>query len=497
MQPDHSGIRKTFARRRLARLATGIFSFGLGAGAMAHAAPISGILHYNTASQPTLVNIPNFTPLIKKVGDGVVNISSTSTRTTSRHAIAPNPFPPNSPFHQFFRQFMGPRAPAHEKVEDLGSGFILTSKGYIVTAAHVVRGADHILVTLTNHKVYLAKLVGLSKRYDTALLKINAQNLPTAPIGNSSNLQVGQWLVAVGAPFGFFNTVTQGVVSAVNRSLPDDEYIPFIQTDVPINPGNSGGPLFNMKGQVIGINDQIYTNSGGYMGLSFSIPINTVMRVVNNLAVHKPIQFGWLGVEIQDVNTKLAEALHLKAPVGAIIAEIMPNSPAAKAGLKPGDVIVTYNGDPVYNVGQLPPLVGATPLGTRVKLGILRNGKPETLMVTIGALPKAGSSGNRVHAVVSGEIPRLHIQVQKLTPHMAKKLGIQHGVLIDGVGAGPAQKIGIAPGMVIQDMGEAPISSPAQFKQLIDSLPVGVPIPIRIRSGQSSFYTVIVLPPKK
>lgn len=476
----------------LTALTAGVFGFGLGATVLSLAAQPALTIHADTAHQSTLVKLPDFTPLIKRVGAAVVNISSTSTKTVQEHAQ--NPFPPDSPFHQFFHQFMGPGGSAHEKIEDLGSGFILSPNGYIVTAAHVVRGANHIMVTLANHHAYPAKLVGLSVRYDTALLKIAGHHLPTVPVGNSRKLKVGQWLLAVGAPFGFFNTVTQGVVSAVDRSLPhDDEYIPFIQSDVPINPGNSGGPLFNMSGQVVGINDQIYTKSGGYMGLSFSIPINTVMRVVHDLAQHKPIQFGWLGVEVQDVSAKMGKALHLKEPVGALVASVVGKSPAAKAGIKPGDVIVTYNNKPVYNVGQLPPMIGDTQPGTRVSIGILRNGKPMTLHMHIGVLPKHGS-GSGGGSVEKGSIPRLHIQVQTLTHSAEKKLRVRHGVLVIGVGAGPAEQAGINPGMVIQDIGQQAVNSPAQLKRLVASLPAGRPIPIRIRDGRRSLYTVVILP---
>ncbi len=448
-------------------------------------------LRIDTSPQKPLINLPDFTPIINRVGDAVVNISSTSTKVVQ--SGVQNPFPPDSPFYQFFQQFMAPNVPAvKEKVQDLGSGFIVSPNGYIVTAAHVVKGAQHIMVSLTNHQVYKAKLIGLSKRYDTALLKIDAHNLPTMPIGNSDTLKPGQWVLAIGAPFGFFNTVTQGVVGAVNRSLPnDDPYIPFIQTDVPINPGNSGGPLINLSGQAVGINDQIYTSSGGYMGLSFSIPINTVMRVVRDLAAHKPIEFGWLGVEVQDVSVKMSEALRLKAPVGALIASIVPDSPAAKAGLKPGDVIVTFNGHPVYNIGELVPMVGAMQPGAKVKIGILRNGKPMTLEVTIGTLPgKHGQSSGG-----SGEVPRLNIQVQALTKSAAKNLGINHGVLVIGVGAGPAQQAGITPGMVIQDIGQQAVDTPEQLRQIVSALPANQPIPVRVRNGKQSLYTVIILPP--
>lgn len=484
--------RQSIARHAKWRIAILVMGMAITGNALAVTKDLP--IHPDTSPQHQLVNLPDFTPIIKQAGDAVVNISSTSSRVVNEGPA--DPFPPNSPFHNFFHRFMPPGGRQHEKITDLGSGFILSSNGYVVTAAHVVRHASHIVVTLTNHHAYPAKLVGLSVRYDTALLKINAQHLPTAPIGNSNDLQVGQWVLAVGAPFGFFNTVTQGVVSAVNRSLPhDDEYIPFIQSDVPINPGNSGGPLFNMKGQVVGINDQIYTNSGGYMGIAFSIPISTVMHVVDDFKQHKAIQFGWIGVEIQDVTPEMAEALNLKSPVGALVASVSHHSPASRAGLKPGDVIVTFNGIPVDNVGSLPPMVGNTLPGTKVTLGILRNGKPITLHATIGVLPGGHHSGSGTST--GGNISRLHIQVQALTSKEKNHLGINHGVLVIGVGDGPAAQAGITPGMAILDIAGQSIHSPEQLNRIVEKLPVGRSIAIRVRDRQQTLFTAITLPVTK
>ncbi len=443
------------------------------------------------AAQP-IVGLPDFTPIIQHYGAAVVNISSTSTKTV-RGSTPVDPLPPNSPFYPFFQRFFsGPNvAPSQkEKVESLGSGFIISRSGYIVTAAHVVRGANHIVVGLSNHHAYKAKLVGLSVRYDTALLKIKGHDLPTVPLGNSDHLQVGQWLLAVGAPFGFYNTVTQGVVSAVNRPLSDDEYIPFIQSDVPINPGNSGGPLFNMAGQVVGINDQIYTSNGGYMGLSFSIPINAAMRVVNALEHHHALRFGWLGVDVQGVSAEMARAMRLKEPVGALIASLAHDGPAAKAGLKPGDVIITYDNKPVYSVGQLPPLVGNTSPGTRVPVGIMRKGRPLTIRVRVGTLPK-----NLRHAPSRNvTLSRMHMEVGPLTHEALTDMGIHHGVVVLSVDPGPAQNAGIAPGMVIQEVNGAPISSPSQIAHLVANLPAHTPIPVLIRRGKESAYIVVTLP---
>ncbi len=438
----------------------------------------------------SLVALPDFTPIIKQYGPAVVNISSTSTKMVHSH-MPSNPLPPNSPFYPFFKHFFAPQSHGgqQEKIESLGSGFIISHSGYIVTAAHVVRGASHILVGLSNHHVYKAKLVGLSVRYDTALLRIKAHHLPVVPLGRSSKLQVGQWLLAVGAPFGFYNTVTQGVVSAVNRPLSDDEYIPFIQSDVPINPGNSGGPLFNMAGQVVGINDQIYTNNGGYMGLSFSIPIDTAMRVVRALEHHHAIHFGWLGVEVQGVTGQMARAMHLKEPVGALIASVVHNSPAAKAGLKPGDVIITYDNKPIYSVGQLPPLVGTTRPGERVPVGVMRNGHALTIPVAIGTLPK----NMRTSVSHNQNIPRMHMEVGPLTPEALTSMDIHHGVVVLSTSPGPAESAGIAPGMVIQEIAGESVTSPRELQHIVAHLPASTPIPVLVRHGKQSLYIVITL----
>ncbi len=471
---------------------------GLSIGAMTPAWADSG------ASGQALVGLPDFTPIVKQYGPAVVNISTTETRVARGAA---SPFPPNSPLNQFFAPFFGapgqPGAPgggAGQKyqVQSLGSGFVVSSDGYIVTAAHVVKGAQKIIVSLTNHHQYAAHLVGLSARMDVALLKIDAKNLPVVQIGDSSKLEVGQWVLAVGSPFGFENSVTQGVISATSRPLPDDPYIPFIQTDVPINPGNSGGPLFNMRGQVIGINDQIYTNSGGYMGLSFSIPINVAMDAVKQLKLHQKVHFGWLGVMIQDVSMDLAKSFHMKEPVGALVSQVVPDGPAAKAGLRPGDVIVSFNGQAIYNSGQLPPLVGALPAGFKAKLGIIRDGKPMSLNIVVESLP--GNLENTVESAASsgpaqeGEVKRLNVQVGPLTAEARKQLHVNTGVLVLGVGVGPAAEAGIRPGDVILQVAQQQITSAADLQKLVAALPASQPIPVLVRRGEGSFYLVLSLP---
>jgi serine protease Do len=302
----------------------------------------------------------------------------------------------------------------------------------------------------------------------------------------------------VGAPFGFENSVTQGVVSATSRPLPDDPYIPFIQTDVPINPGNSGGPLFNMRGQVVGINDQIYTNSGGYMGLSFSIPINVAMDAVKQLKLGQKVHFGWLGVMIQDVSMDLAKSFHMKEPMGALVSQVVPNGPAAKAGIKPGDVIVSFDGQPVYNSAQLPPLVGALPAGFKAKVGIIRDGKAMTLPITIESLPSDMNAKDEGQEPASpsqkGDIKRLNIQVGPLSASARQQLDVNSGVLVLGVGQGPAGQAGVRPGDVILQVAQQPVTSVADLQKIVASLPAGQPIPVLLHRAQGNFYVVLTLP---
>ena len=443
-------------------------------------------------TRPRLVKIPDFSPIVKKYGNAIVRISDSDTKIVHEHQGFFNPFPKDSPFFGFFHGLPNYTPPEKEVTKALGSGFIISHNGYIVTAGHVVRGMHHIMVTLNNHHAYRAKVVGLSVHYDTALLKIHAHDLPIVQLGNSKNLQVGQWLLAIGMPFGLYNTVTQGVVSAMNRSLPhDNQYIPFIQSDVPINPGNSGGPLFNMRGQVVGINDQIYTNDGGYMGLSFSIPIDTAMRAVHAFERHQKVKFGWLGVEIQSVTPQMAQAMHLPEPVGALIAQVMPSSPAAKAGIKSGEVIVAYDHRPIYNVSTLPPLVGDTPPGRIVPIGILDHGKPRTLQVQVGEMPQKMLVAADQQSI---DIRRLGVRVGTLGPKEQQKLGVDHGVLIQSVYPGPASFIGLRSGMAILSINQQRVTSPEQLAHLVKGLPSNTPISMHIRNHHGSIFVVITLP---
>ncbi|MGD8576605.1 MAG: Do family serine endopeptidase, partial [Thiohalophilus sp.] len=338
--------------------------------------------------------LPDFTELVEKNSPAVVNISTTQ-KIKRDHGMPPGmnipDFPEDSPFGDLFRHFFGEggpdSGPEEFDTQSLGSGFILSEDGYIVTNFHVVKDAEEITVRLSDRRDLKAKVIGSDKRSDVALLKIKADNLPVVSIGNSKELKVGEWAMAIGSPFGFDHSVSVGVISAINRNLPTENYVPFIQTDVAINPGNSGGPLFNLDGEVIGINSQIFTRSGGFMGLSFAIPIDVAMDVVEQLKTKGKVSRGWLGILIQDVNKELAESFGMKKPMGAVVLRVVPDSPAEKAGFKEGDVVVEFAGRTIHRQSDLPLAVSAYPVGKEAKVKIIREGKTRTLTVKTGELP--------------------------------------------------------------------------------------------------------------
>lgn len=337
-------------------------------------------------------DFPTFTELVKKNSPAVVNISTTQKIEARRAPEIPEnlfpELPEGSPFGEFFKRFFedAPGIPEERQMQSLGSGFIISSDGYILTSAHVIQDADEIVVRLNDHREKPAEVVGTDERSDVALLKIDTTDLPSVELGDSDDLQVGEWVLAIGSPFGLELTATQGIVSALGRNLPSDTYVPFIQTDVAVNPGNSGGPLFNTKGQVVGINAQIYTRTGGYMGLSFAIPIRVAMQVADQLKTQGFVTRGWLGVIIQPVTQDLAQSFGLDRPRGALVTRVVPDSPAAKADLKTGDIILEYGTAAIERSGELPPLVGSTQIGTVVPLQILREGQAQEIRVKIEAL---------------------------------------------------------------------------------------------------------------
>ncbi len=440
--------------------------------------------------------LPDFTELVKDAAPGVVNIST--SRVVER---------PDSPFRGFgdqeipeiFRHFFGDRLPVppgggrghSEERQSLGSGFIISEDGYIMTNAHVVDGADQILVRLNDRRELEAALVGADEKTDVAVLKVDAGDLPTLELGDSDRLEVGEWVAAIGSPFGFDHSVTSGIVSAINRTLPRDAYVPFIQTDVAINPGNSGGPLFNLDGEVVGINSQIFTRSGGFMGLSFAIPINVAMDVADQLRSNGSVERGWLGVMIQPVSRELAESFGMDNPEGALIADLDPEGPAAQGGLQAGDVILSVDGQPVDRSSTLPRLIGHVSPGGDVAITVLRDGERETLNVEVGEWPdsqKAGVDGGDASPA------RLGVVVQALDETQRSKLGIEHGVQVTQVDPdGIAAAAGIHPGDVLVSVARQPVESPAQLAELVAELPAGSAVPVRLYRDGRSYYVALRL----
>ncbi len=442
--------------------------------------------------------LPDFTTLVEQASPAVVNISTKQKLADRRIAAGQMPdlegLPPM--FREFFernlpQQPRSPRGDRQREAQSLGSGFIISDDGYVLTNNHVVADADEIIVRLSDRSELQAKLVGTDPRTDVALLKVEGKNLPTVKLGDSEKLKVGEWVLAIGSPFGFDHSVTKGIVSAKGRTLPNDTYVPFIQTDVAINPGNSGGPLFNMDGEVVGINSQIFTRSGGFMGLSFAIPIDVALDVSNQLKKDGKVSRGWLGVVIQEVNKDLAESFGLDRPAGALVAQVLEEGPAAKGGLQVGDVILSMNGQPIVMSADLPHLVGSLKDGSKAKLEIIRNGKRQNLDITIGALPEeeqeigAGADGGAERSS-----NRLGVSVSDLTAEQKKSLELKGGVIIKEVQDGPAALIGLRPGDVISHLNNQAIASAKQFTEIAKDLPKNRSVSMRVlRQGRASFIT--------
>jgi serine protease Do len=422
-----------------------------------------------TSSHGVAVMLPDFTSLVKKYGPTVVKIvviEKTPGQGVQGGPGGQNPFGPNSPFAPFFHGFPF-QAPNPQPVRGEGSGFIIQPDGLILTNAHVVAGASRITVTLHDRREYPAKVIGLDKVSDIAVIKIPVNNLPTVTLGNSDSLQVGQWVLAIGEPFGFTNSATAGIVSAKGRTLPDEgpeSYVPFIQTDVPINPGNSGGPLFNMDGQVVGINSQIYSRTGGYMGVSFSIPINVAMQVAHQLIATGHVRRGQIGVIIQPVDQGLADSFGLPQPEGALVAQVEPNSPAQRAGLKSGDVILAINGKKVATSSELPVRVASLMPGTVVHLTIWRNHAQHEVDVKLGAMGQQPPTALN-HPQNKGG--RLGLAVRPLTQNEQQQAHVHGGLLVEGV-SGPAEDAGIQPGDIVLAANGRRVSSNGQLRSAID-----------------------------
>jgi len=440
--------------------------------------------------------LPDFTELVEEAAPGVVNISTSRTvpgRSDPFQGFGGQELP------EIFRHFFGDRFPAPpggqapgrpQERQSLGSGFIISDDGYILTNAHVVDGADEILVRLNDRRELAAQLVGSDERTDVALLKVDADELPTLKLGDSDVLRVGEWVAAIGSPFGFDHSVTAGIVSAIDRTLPRDAYVPFIQTDVAINPGNSGGPLFNLDGEVVGINSQIFTRSGGFMGLSFAIPINVAMDVADQLRDDGQVRRGWLGVMIQPVSRDLAESFGMESPSGALIADLDPEGPAAEGGLQAGDVILEVDGSRVHDSSTLPRLIGRTAPGSEVELELMRDGQRRQLTITVGDWPDAErATASRPQ---ESRQARLGISVGELERAEREQIGIEGGVRVREVDPdGAAAAAGIRPGDILVSIDHRAVSDASQLVELVGELPADRAVPVRLfRDGRSLFVAL-------
>ncbi len=444
-------------------------------------------------------DLPDFTELVEEHSEAVVNISTVS-HVDSR---APFQFQGNMDqlpdiFKHFFGQPQIPRqdGPAEPKrqAQSMGSGFIVSKDGTILTNNHVVEGADEIYVRFSDRRELKAKLIGSDKRSDLAVLKVEAEDLPAVKLGQSKKLKVGEWVFAIGSPFGFDYTVTAGIVSAKGRSLPNENnenYVPFIQTDVAINPGNSGGPLFNMDGEVVGINSQIYTRSGGFMGVSFAIPIDVAMEVVAQLSSQGYVSRGWLGVLIQEVNKDLAESFGLDKPYGALVAQVVEGSPAQKAGIQTGDIIIEFEGEEINLSSELPQLVGRAKVGETVKLKIVRNKDTKVIKLKIGELTNDKATTEQIQPAEQAKVNRLSVKVAALDKNALADLNIKFGVKVLHVTEGPASKAGIRQGDVITSLNNQTFKSVDEFEKLVESLPKKRAVPaLIIRRGNPSFIVI-------
>ena len=432
--------------------------------------------------------LPDFAELVATNAPAVVNISTTQTtrRSLPRNLDIPD-LPEDSPFHDFFRRFLEDETQPRD-ARSLGSGFVISPDGYILTSAHVIADASEIIVRFNDRRELVAEVVGADKRSDVALLKVDANDLPIVAIGDPRSLNVGEWVLAIGSPFGFESSATAGIVSAKGRSLPNENYVPFIQTDVAINPGNSGGPLFNLNGEVVGINAQIYSRTGGFMGLSFAVPIDIAMRVTTQLKLEGKVTRGWLGVLIQNVTRDLAESFGMSKPAGALVSEILENSPAADSDLKPGDIIVKYDGTQLDKMSDLPPLVGVTPVDKTIKLEVIRQGKTIDIEVTIGELP--GDNELLAGLERPGEAEALGMTVEDLSDEQRKDLQVEHGVLVTKIVTGPAQRAGILEQDIILQIQGTSVTDTATFLELIEKLPdKSVPVLIK-RDSRSTFLAL-------
>ena len=458
---------------------------------------LAGLLGLSFVASAQTKELPDFTDLVEKHGAAVVNISTTQTQSTRGNQAFPGMpnIPEDDPMFEFFRRFAPPHGmPREFESKSLGSGFIISADGYILTNAHVVDNADEITVKLTDKREFRAKVIGADRKTDVALIKIEASGLPKVTQGDPNKLRVGEWVVAIGSPFGFENSVTAGIVSAKGRSLPQENFVPFIQTDVAVNPGNSGGPLFNMKGEVVGINSQIYSRTGGFMGLSFAIPIDVATDISNQLKASGKVSRGRIGVVIQEVTRELAESFGLAKPVGALVASVQKGSPAEKAGIEASDVILKFDGKPVVASIDLPRIVGATKPGAKVPVQVWRKGSLKDMTVTVAEIPAeektAGRSSKRGKAPESN---RIGLALSELSAEQKKQLDLDGGLLVEDVQPGAASRAGMRRGDVILGINNQDVKSVEQFNQLLGKFEKGRNIALLVRRGETTTFITMKL----
>jgi len=465
---------------------------------------IFGILiTFVCASNVAYAQLPDFTELVKDNSAAVVNIS-TKQKVKVQKAPYGHKRMPQSPhggkqeqWGDLFEKFFGGEGfeMPQQSSQSLGSGFIIDEDGFVLTNYHVVKNADEIIVRLSDRRELSAEIIGTDKKSDIALLKIDAKNLPVVKIGISDNLKVGEWVLAIGSPFGFDHSVSVGVVSAIGRKLPNENYVPFIQTDVAINPGNSGGPLFNLNGEVVGVNSQIYSRTGGFMGLSFAIPMDIVMNVVKQLKESGEVSRGYLGILIQDVNKKLAESFNMDKPQGAIVLKVLPNSPAEDAGFKIGDIVINFNGDEIIYSSDLPVVVGRTEIDKEVDVKIIREGKEKTIEVTIGVLPTDKKVVKKAFTHSTSKMNRMGIAVSELTKEQRKRFDVEErGVFVKVIQKkSPAFNAGIRKGDIILILNNENITGVSQFNKILKSLPTEKSLPVLIQRGNSPTFLAFKL----
>jgi serine protease Do len=463
------------------------------------------LIAFSFVSVAAYADLPDFTQLVEHNAPAVVNVQATHTGESDAKAPSQDDDSDDQELPEIFKHFFGPNGPHGNPHFDgtrvsLGSGFIISSDGYVLTNNHVVEGADQVVVRLSDRRELDAKVVGTDSDYDIALLKIKASNLPVVAIGDSTKLKPGQWVVAIGSPFNFDHSVTHGIVSYVGRGFggADQQYVPFIQTDVPINRGNSGGPLFNLDGQVVGINSQIYSNTGSSVGVSFSIPINIAMNAVEQLKTTGHVARGMIGVQIQNVDRQLAQSLGLPRTGGALVNKITPDSSASKAGVQVGDVILSYDGHEIVQSSDLPPLVGTTKPGASADLTVFRDGKSMHLPLTVGALQDKATlasftEGGDANKAKTGNM--LGIIVDDLNAEQRKQLGLKdQGVVITDIKSATARRSALQPGDVVLMVGRKPVKTAEEFNNAVKDAKSGDSVMMLVKREDTTQFVAVTVP---